>query len=51
METKYERYNRKKISASELADLLAIESRNGWIVVSAENEDDDFVVKFEREND
>lgn len=48
METKKERYNRKQISADQLADKLAIEARNGWIVVSAENDGDDFVVEFEK---
>ena len=49
MKKKCERYNRKEVSATELADLLNAESKNGWIVVSAENEEDDFVVQFEQE--
>lgn len=49
MEQKTERYNRNEVSASELADLLAAESRNGWTVVSADYDGDDFVVEFEKE--
>ena len=49
METKIERYNRNTVSAGELADALAAEGKDGWIVQSAEYEDDDFVVTFERE--
>lgn len=49
MKTKFVRYNRNEISASELADLLAVESRNGWSVVAAEYEGDDFIVEFEKE--
>ena len=49
MEKKFERYNRKTVDASELADMLAVETRNGWTVVSAEYEGDDFVVEFEKE--
>ena len=49
METKTERYNRNTVSAGELAEALALEGRDGWIVQSAEYEGDDFVVTFERE--
>ncbi len=49
METKFERYNRNEVSATELADKLAAEKKNGWTVVSAEYEGDDFVVEFEKE--
>lgn len=49
METKTERYNRNTVSAGALADALAAEGQAGWIVQSAEYEDDDFVVTFERE--
>ena len=48
METKQERYRRGEVSALELADLLDKEAKNGWTVVSAENDDDDFVVTFEK---
>ena len=48
METKFERYNRGEIDASDLADRLELEKKNGWTVVSAEYEGDDFVVKFEK---
>ena len=48
METKFERYKRGEVSALELADLLDQEAKNGWTVVSAENDGDDFVVEFEK---
>ena len=48
METKFERYNRSEVSALELADKLEAEGRDGWTVVSAEYEGDDFVVEFEK---
>lgn len=49
MEQKFERYNRKQVDASELAAQLAKESSEGWLVVSADYEGDDFVVQFERD--
>ena len=49
MQTKSERYNRNTVSASELADLLEREKKDGWTVVSADYEGDDFVVEFEKE--
>ena len=49
MQTKQERYNRNTVDATRLAELLKIESKNGWIVVSAENDGDDLVVDFEKE--
>ena len=49
METKFERYNRNEVSALELADMLEAEKKNGWMVLSAEYEGDDFVVEFEKE--
>ena len=49
METKFERYNRNEVSASELAEKLAAEGREGWTVVSADYEGDDFVVEVEKE--
>ena len=51
METKVERYNRKTVSAGELADALHAEGKAGWIVQSAENDGDDYVITFEREKD
>lgn len=48
-ETKIERYNRRTVSAGELADALSAEGNAGWIVQSAEYDGDDFVVTFERE--
>ena len=50
METKFERYNRNEVSATELAEKLAAEGRDGWTVVSADYEGDDFVVEFEKES-
>ena len=49
METKFERYNRNEVSALEFADKLEAEKKNGWMVVSADYEGDDFVVEFEKE--
>lgn len=49
-EMKTERYNRKSMSASELADALEHEKKAGWIVYSAENDGDDYVITFEKEN-
>ena len=49
MERKHERYNRNTVPASELADLLEREKKDGWMVVSAEYDGDDFVVEFEKE--
>ena len=49
METKFERHNRNEVSALELADKLEAEKKNGWMVLSAEYEGDDFVVEFEKE--
>ena len=49
LETKTERYNRNTVSAGALADMLSAEGKEGWIVQSAEYEEDDFVVTFERE--
>ena len=51
METKVERYNRRTVSAAALADALHEERLKGWIVMSAENEGDDYVITFEREKD
>ena len=48
METKFVRYKRGEISALDLADQLDLEAKNGWTVVSAENDGDDFVVEFEK---
>lgn len=48
-QTKTERYDARKLSASALADLLAAEEKNGWEVVTAGYEGDEFVVQFERE--
>ena len=49
METKVERYNRRTVSAGELADALEQEHAQGWLVQSAENDGDDYVITFERE--
>ncbi len=49
-EMKTERYNRKCMSATELADALEQEKKSGWIVYSAENDEDDYVITFEKEN-
>ncbi len=48
-EMKTERYNRKSMSATELADALELEKKAGWIVFSAENDEDDYVITFEKE--
>lgn len=48
-QTKTERYDARNISASALADLLAAEEKDGWEVLSAGYEGDEFVVQFERE--
>ena len=47
---KTERYDARKLSASALADLLAAEEKNGWTVLTAGYEGDEFVVSFERED-
>ncbi len=47
-ETKVERYNRKTMKASELADALEREKHAGWMVCSAENDGDDYVITFEK---
>lgn len=49
-EMKTERYNRKNMRATELADALEREKAAGWIVYSAENDEDDYVITFEKEN-
>ena len=47
-EMKTERYNRKTMRATELADALEQEKKSGWIVYSAENDEDDYVITFEK---
>ena len=49
-ELKTERYNRQTMKASELADALEREKAAGWMVYSAENDGDDYVITFEKEN-
>ena len=48
-EMKVERYNRRTMKASELADALEQEKAAGWMVYSAENDGDDYVITFEKD--
>lgn len=48
-EMKSERYNRKQMNATELADALEREKAAGWMVHSAEYDGDDYVITFEKD--